>query len=357
MTVKVGDTVRYLNAIGGGVVTRFQSKDVILVEEDGFESPVLVRDVVVVQATNEYNFPVEDLEPKSVSQRNKQKNADVKVVEEVVNVEPEYTWNEREETAEGENLNLYLAFIPRDVKKLQNGELDLYVVNDSNYYMQFALYGGKDVQKVLAQNVIEPQTKLFLGDIPKEELGVYEHIRVQAFAYKRIEFKSKPSIDFMLRIQPVKFYKLHSYAENDFFDEKAMMVTIVENDVMNFEMLIDPNELQKAINSKDVAIEKKVEKKGKRPDVIEVDLHIHELMDDVRGLSRFDMLQVQIGKFNEVMQENLKFRGQKIVFIHGKGEGILRVEIEKELKKKYKQCRFYDASFQQYGFGATQVVI
>ena len=51
--IKIGDKVRYLNAVGGGVVTKFQSKDVILVlEPDGFETPVLARQVVVVEPTD-----------------------------------------------------------------------------------------------------------------------------------------------------------------------------------------------------------------------------------------------------------------------------------------------------------------
>ncbi|HCC52053.1 MAG TPA: DUF2027 domain-containing protein, partial [Porphyromonadaceae bacterium] len=49
---------------------------------------------------------------------------------------------------------------------------------------------------------------------------------------------------------------------------------------------------------------------------------------------------------------------QKIVFIHGKGEGVLRAALEKELKTTYKhQSRFQDASFREYGYGATMVVI
>ena len=85
--------------------------------------------------------------------------------------------------------------------------------------------------------------------------------------------------------------------------------------------------------------------------------HIDQLIDNKNGLSRADMLNYQLDKFNKVMQENLKRKGQKIVFIHGKGEGVLRAEIEKLLKKKYYKCTYQDASFQQYGFGATQVTI
>jgi dsDNA-specific endonuclease/ATPase MutS2 len=57
------------------------------------------------------------------------------------------------------------------------------------------------------------------------------------------------------------------------------------------------------------------------------------------------------------MGKYLKKKGQKIVFIHGKGEGVLRNAIIKELKSKYKTCTHQDASFQEYGFGATMVTI
>lgn len=39
------------------------------------------------------------------------------------------------------------------------------------------------------------------------------------------------------------------------------------------------------------------------------------------------------------------------------GEGVLRNAILKELKYKYKNCDVQDASFREYGFGATQVTI
>ena len=147
VNVKIGDKVRYLNSVGGGVVTRFQSKDIVLVEEeDGFETPCLVSQVVVVQETNKYNFPVED--PVKEINDKKAKAAGVKPQVEVEEEEeikvPEYTWNERYETPDGEQLTVYLAFVPKDVKQLQTTDMELYIVNDSNYYLQFALYSGAD---------------------------------------------------------------------------------------------------------------------------------------------------------------------------------------------------------------------
>ena len=74
-------------------------------------------------------------------------------------------------------------------------------------------------------------------------------------------------------------------------------------------------------------------------------------------MSNADMLNYQMQKFHEVMNEYRQKKGFKIVFIHGKGEGILRKEIEKQLKTKYKSCYYQDASFREYGFGATLVTI
>ena len=110
---------------------------------------------------------------------------------------------------------------------------------------------------------------------------------------------------------------------------------------------------------KEPALQKPVKrpKLSVNPELIEVDLHIHELVDSTAGLSNADMLQLQLDKFHAVIAENIRHKGQKIVFIHGKGEGVLRSEIMKALKNRYKSFYVQDASFREYGFGATMIVI
>ena len=64
--MKIGDKVRFLNSVGGGIVKRFSGKDQVMVEdEDGFEIPALVRECVVVgesdlqvRAENKPKIPV-----------------------------------------------------------------------------------------------------------------------------------------------------------------------------------------------------------------------------------------------------------------------------------------------------------
>ena len=88
-----------------------------------------------------------------------------------------------------------------------------------------------------------------------------------------------------------------------------------------------------------------------------VDLHINELVDNTHGLSNADMLNLQVDTFRRIMDQNLRKHGQKIIFIHGKGEGVLRQAIYKELNYRYKGHDVCDASFREYGYGATQITI
>jgi hypothetical protein len=95
----------------------------------------------------------------------------------------------------------------------------------------------------------------------------------------------------------------------------------------------------------------------KTPAILEVDLHIDQLLDITTGLNHADILNVQLDTFRRVMEENKNKKGRKIIFIHGKGEGVLRNAVLSELKVKYKQCPVQDASFREYGFGATMVTV
>lgn len=74
-------------------------------------------------------------------------------------------------------------------------------------------------------------------------------------------------------------------------------------------------------------------------------------------MSNGEMLNYQLDKFREVMEQYKNKREQRIVFIHGKGDGVLRRALLDELKRKYPACKAQDASFQEYGFGATMVTI
>jgi hypothetical protein len=102
-----------------------------------------------------------------------------------------------------------------------------------------------------------------------------------------------------------------------------------------------------------------VSKAGKRAEraeegVMEVDLHLHELVDNERGMSDGEKLQYQLSYFERMLTTAIRERKRRLIVIHGVGEGVLREEVRKVLQY-YDHLRFDDADPQRYGYGATAV--
>ncbi len=95
--------------------------------------------------------------------------------------------------------------------------------------------------------------------------------------------------------------------------------------------------------------------KGNLPPM-EVDLHIHQLTANDQRMSAHEKLNLQLDVARNKLEFAISKRIQRMVFIHGVGEGVLRSELE-YLFSRYEQVKFYDADFQKYGFGATEVYI
>ncbi len=89
---------------------------------------------------------------------------------------------------------------------------------------------------------------------------------------------------------------------------------------------------------------------------MEVDLHIDQLVASAKGMSNYDMLNLQIETAKRQLEFAIKKRIQKVVFIHGVGSGVLQEEL-KFLFKKYGNITYYDADYQKYGLGATEIYI
>jgi len=98
----------------------------------------------------------------------------------------------------------------------------------------------------------------------------------------------------------------------------------------------------------------KERKKKKDEFVLEVDLHIEKLVKNFRGLSNFEILNIQMDNAKGQLDFAIRKRMPKLVFIHGVGEGVLKSELE-FLFSKYDGVTFKEASYQKYGVGATEV--
>jgi dsDNA-specific endonuclease/ATPase MutS2 len=88
---------------------------------------------------------------------------------------------------------------------------------------------------------------------------------------------------------------------------------------------------------------------------LEVDLHIHQLTKSTKGMTNYDMLTLQIDTARRQLEFAIRKKIQRVVFIHGVGEGVLQKEIAFLLGRYHVEVQ--PASFQKYGFGATEIYI
>jgi hypothetical protein len=99
---------------------------------------------------------------------------------------------------------------------------------------------------------------------------------------------------------------------------------------------------------------KHLEKYGSKERVV-IDLHIENLIDTHNGMSNSEILKIQMTHFKLFLNKSIDKKQRKIVVIHGVGEGILRHEIRKELDIYHPYFEYYDASYDEFGYGATEI--
>lgn len=351
---KIGDIVRFLNTTGGGRITRIDGQ-IAYVDDDGFEVPVMLKECVVVtpagsQAMKNSVPPQTAGAPKAAAPKPMLSTAQDS--------------DDFKETPEGEKLNIEVAFCAADLKKLSNTTYDAFIVNDSNYWIYATFLAREDSNhgwRTLYAGLIDPGMQIFMCEIKNQDLNKMERVALQYLPFKTDkEFDLKAVACVEHKLDATKFFKLHCFTTNPYFDEPVISLPIVRNDVPYRAQTFDPKAMQRAMASKaasDRRAPRPVIAKQKADEPLVVDLHIDELVDTTAGMSNADMLNLQIDKFRQVMDQNLRLPGKRIIFIHGKGEGVLRQALMKELNYRYKGCDAQDASFREYGFGATQITI
>lgn len=384
--IKIGDKVRFLDAIGGGRVVGFRDKNTVLVEdEDGFEVPALISSVVVVEASvGEQAKALERQERKdmgavttkslhqALNEIDDEDDDRNDVVLSFSESDAPY-FTEDLDTIEGERLDVCLAVTPDCVEDLSKSKFNVALINDDNYHVAYVLStkvdnelketGVPDEWKLQEVGQIEPHTKLELTTLDNKRVGEWERISVQLIAYKSSRsYVMKSTYSANLHLSPVRLYKRNSYKQNDYVDNDSLIVPIVKDDVLSSPMQVEAKAikesmLKKGVDEKPRASRIEMVSKGGQNEPLEIDLHIDKLLDSNEGMSPKEILDYQIAKFREVMNANRKNKGKRIVFIHGKGEGVLRSEIMKRLTLEYPTCDRQDASFLRYGYGATMVTV
>jgi hypothetical protein len=366
VNMKIGDKVRFLNDVGGGTVLRMEGKTVVICDDDGFEIPTPIANVVVVNVREATNFPINTAAASQPFVRQNGHNAGTDEVSREKRVgennpanapaEQPVEASSEHDDAPGDSYELMLAFLPP-----VNEKTELYLLNDSPYRALYSvgMYERDGSVQPLAQGQMEGDSKQPIKTLYVSQLRESRTLRAEIMLYKNVRYKPQNIDAVDVELNPVKFFKQGTFAENDFFDENALVISLLSSKTVEKEKMrsVSVEEIKAAMQQKNDAPPTPLQP-SKQPELEEVDLHAEMLVNDVRKLSAGELLELQMSRFSATLENALVSRRKgRIVFIHGIGSGKLKQELRQCLTKNYPELSFQDASFREYGYGATMVFL
>lgn len=349
MKFKVGDQVRFLNDIGGGIVNRIDVSGLVyVVTGDGFEIPVAQNELVPLK-----NFNFSEREEKVEKPQSFTPDVKSKSEKEKPLILPQLPGNIPAEA----DIHLILGFIPESAGPVFSSSMACYLINDSPYFTYY-LAGRKESGSLiyLTSGYIEADTKAHIGSFDQTTLSKTSDIHIQLIFISRGRYIRRSPVDKMISLNLVNFSKESYFRTNEYFEEKAVLFSLSDKGMESYTGQISvPDDVRELKILADSGQETKQKKKEPVQDTLEVDLHFDGEVMQNSQLTPGAILALQMSRFHSAVEEAISKNLRRLVVIHGLGQGTLKMQIRKELQEKYPGFIYQDASFKEYGFGATMV--
>ncbi len=346
MRIQVGSRVKFLNDVGGGIVRGFAQDKMALVEtDDGFEIPVLVTDLLL-DTGGGYGMDDEASSRETVA---------ATPPKAVVVEEPVSYRDKQYQPFKGECL---MAVVPQNDQLLHVSNFDLYLINDSNYHFSYVVtYSDGSHSSLVATGSVDPDTKLEIAEYNQTSISKVKAFRLQGVFYKPGWGDTVATLTMEFTLEGISFYKQHSFRENEYFHSKAILSKATRDEMQEAMEKLKDSDLGTIVREKEQKTAPKQAKPAVNATIEEVDLHIEQLVENHSGMSNGEIVNTQMARFEVALETALNSKVQRIVFIHGVGSGSLKHELRKKLDRKYSHLRYQDASFKEYGYGATMVYL
>jgi hypothetical protein len=317
--LSIGSLVRPLNETGEGVVSAFRKDGMVLVTmHDGFEIPFPPNQLVVIRSA-EMAPGEQPAKPVATS-------------------------------AEMQQPGLFFAFSFEGMEKDQ-AKIGLSLVNQTDAELVVIVYNQKGKQFFHEVSAILPA-----GSIKRLSSGNLSALLERDRFYVQVNPTLRETTAIpggwsgYVKHQIPSLIDPAAWPQQNNLSMRALMIRIFP-DTKPDTFKVVPKEQSETIlhkTTKDWLL-------NDRDGHFEVDLHIEELIDDASGMDNASMIQYQLRHFNKCLDEAKNRKLWKFIAIHGVGKGVLRNEIRQLIKSE--GLKFQDASYQRYGYGATEVLM
>jgi hypothetical protein len=347
MILKTGDRVKFLNEVGGGILISFLDKTKGIVRTtDGFEIPVILNQLIADSG----NYLDEKKPQKQEKHEEQLKKEEIKSPPKV---------NPLPDAHKALIIDDELCFAI--LRKPQSSDLFAYMINNSSYNIHYVIsIHGEEETLLFDQGSMDSGTQMKIRKFIPENLNQIMRFDIHILFYKDSFFIQRDPVSMAVFINPAEVYSGKALAANDYFDGKALVFTIFNfNKKSSFTSLggLNISELlkEKSKYEKPNPAAREEKKTSNGPE--EVDLHIESITDNYAGLSNSEIVDLQMARFKIALDTAVIHKTRSIVFIHGVGNGKLKFTLRKALDDKFPDLQYQDASFKEYGYGATMVII
>lgn len=323
------------------------SRMALVAIEDGFEIPVLISELVVVQPEAPTN--------RQAATDALQKELQARQVAEAELQDQARKTQLRRFAKNPEQEGFYLAFVPHEQQWLLTGPLDVVLVNHSPVELLYTLHIFADGQWMNADyGQLEPYSKAVIETISRDDLNHWTKGVVQGLpVFDQVAEPLRP-LHAHFHIKPSRFYKEGSYVQLAVLGEKAVFMQLEPFAALRQtaeKTDAEPVRVQAPVREK-ALIDKHRTAEGEAV----VDLHIGELVDNISGLSSHDMFNIQLEYFHKALNSAMAEDYHKVTFIHGVGNGVLKNAIVQALEN-FEGTSSRMASMSKFGVGAIEVLI
>jgi len=161
----------------------------------------------------------------------------------------------------------------------------------------------------------------------------------------RVRFLDEPGEGI---VQAIEGNRVLVEDENGFTDQHAVNTLLMVQ-----EMPFSP-ELKAPVKDQELSKPRSGRPSKSRPNFLECDLHFGQLVEFPKNFSNHQKLQIQLRETEKALAKAKRAGIKRVILIHGVGQGRLKEEVHTLLERK-DGLTFYDASYAEYGRGATEV--
>lgn len=326
--MNIGDKVRLVHGREEGIIYAFLPGNVVEVEiEDGFRIPVLRNEIVTISPVEAQRLLRTPDAPKLSSQSDK-----------IVSRSPVFA-----------EKGIYLAFA-----SVNDRAVTVHLINNTDWILPFTATAQEQaVQTGIGSGALQPRSTQKLTELQVKDFEAWPTFDVKILYYRDGKYALPLPLNKKLKCRAQSFYK--SKGQAPILAREAFLYQLDEENLKKEEVVPD-EALSEVLRTSMMGGAGGGKALLDKPENV-VDLHIEKLQEDVSGLNKDGLLNIQLNAFESNLERAIANGMEEITFIHGSGSGALRTELHRRLSKNQHVQYYKDAQKEKFGYGATLVKI